>query len=147
VLPLACASADFAPGLATIGLAASASLRDAYPASGTGLSGLQSASSRTRLSTLKVVSIHTFLSGSIRKFLLFDQCLAALFSGFISLSTRQMLRFGGESHKHKNAQLSTGSTFAGGQLRKLRNPLCFSVRTIRGALSARAAPGGANAGR
>ncbi|MEI6642170.1 MAG: hypothetical protein WCL10_09040 [Novosphingobium sp.] len=99
MLPLASASAGFAPGLATIGLAASALLRDAVPASGTGPSGLHFASSRARLSTLEMVSSQTFRSDPIEKFPPLNQCLAALFSGFVSLSTRQMLRFGGESHK------------------------------------------------
>lgn len=65
------------------------------------------------------------------KILPFNQCLAALFSGFVSLSTRLMLRLGSESHKQQNAKLSTGSALAGGQLRKLRNQRCFSFVTIR----------------
>ena len=61
----------------------------------------------------------------------FNQCLAALLSGLVPLSTRLMLRFGGESHKQQKAKLSTGRPLHGGQLRKLRNPLCFSFVTIR----------------
>ncbi|WP_421838976.1 hypothetical protein [Novosphingobium sp.] len=106
-------------------------LRDAISASGAGLSGLHSTPPRARLSTLKVVSKHTFQSGPIRRFLPFNQCLAALFSGFDSLSTRQMLRLSDESHKQQDAKLSTGSPMAGGQLRKLRKPLCFRFVTIR----------------
>ena len=117
------AFAGAAPGLATIGLAASAVLRDAVPASGTGLSGVQSAVFSARLSTLKMVSMHTFQSGPIGSFLLLDQCLAALFRSSTSLSTRQMLRLVRESHKQLNAKLSTGSPMAGGQLCKLRNRL------------------------
>lgn len=140
VLPLAWLLLGAAPGLATIGLAASALLRDAISASGAGPSGLPSTPSRARLSTLKVVSKQTFQSGPIRRFPLFDQCLAALLSGFVSLSTRQMLRLRGESHKQQNGKLSTGSPRTGGQLRKLRKPLCFSFVTIRCGLSSRAAP-------
>lgn len=140
VLPLAPLPLDRAPGLATIGPAASALLRDAIPASGTGLSGLQSALYRARLSTLELVSMQTFQSGPIRKFLLSDQRLAALSSNFVSLSTRQMLRLVPESHKRKNAKLSTGSPRTGGQLRKPRKrPQIL----IRAGLSARAAPAGA----
>ena len=123
VLPLAWRLLGVAPGFATIGLAASALLRDAVPASGTGLSGLQSAPSKTCLSTPKVVSMHTFKSGPIGKFPLLVQCLAAPFRSFVSLSTSQMLRLDRESHKQQNAKLSTGSPMAGGQLCKLRNRL------------------------
>jgi len=68
VLPLAPLLLGAAPGLATIGLAASALLRDAVPASGTGPSGLPSPASRGRLSTLEMVSLQTFRSDPIRKF-------------------------------------------------------------------------------
>ena len=68
VLPLALLLLGAAPGLATIGLAASASLRDAVPASGTGPSGSPSPASRTRLSTLEMVSLQTFRSDPIRSF-------------------------------------------------------------------------------
>jgi hypothetical protein len=131
VLPLAPLPPALAPGLATIGLAASTLLRDAIPASGADLSGLHFALSDARLSTPKLVSSQTFRSSPIGKILPFNQCLAALFSGFVSLSTRQMLRLSDESHKQQNTKLSTGSPMAGGQLRKLRKPLCFRFATIR----------------
>jgi hypothetical protein len=79
--------------------------------------------SQTRLSTLKVVSMQTFQAGSIETFCLFTQCLAAPFSRLLSLSTRQMLRFVGESCKHDSVKLSTGGQLAGGQLGKVRNRL------------------------
>jgi hypothetical protein len=120
VLPLAPLLLDRAPGLPTIGLAASALLRDAIPASGTGLSGLQSALSKARISTPEPVSMQTFQPSPIRKFPLSYQCLAAFSSRFISLSAGPMLRLVPESHKRKNAKLSTGSPRTGGQLRKPR---------------------------
>ena len=125
VLPLALHLLGAAPGLSTIGPAASALLRDAIPASGAGLSGLRLHRFQPRLSTLELVSTHTFRTCPIRKFSPSDQCLAALFRRLTSLSTRQMLRSGSESHKQQKAKLSTGSPKAGGQLRKLRKRLRF----------------------